>query len=855
MKRGPYKGYTRDPSLPIPNSTERSRSKRARTLEEIRCPDSSDEEGEIQRLVQNNHPVTENHRYEVLPGAVSDPSVSYRMSASPVNNQDSNEESSSESDSEDVNGPSFAEFIFSDGETEDSHTFPAAPDLDTVPIFNLSKVNKKESHMIIMACSLRHKLPNIAIDHWAKVIDLHLPSPIHKSKYLVLKPIPDSGMVRHYFCGGCKKFIDEIEGMAYCKNCKEFYEIKDLKDRKWYFLQMPIKKQIQEMLQSEIYLRLRKDCSETDIVSSGVYREKVRRGIIGVNDISISWNVDGMNFRRNSPSQPWTIVASVNELNYRDRKKNIMLCEFWEGDHQPSMELFLDPFLRELKELSSEGFMTSVYQGEEEILVKVHTICAPIDTMARYKCQHMTTCRGEYGCSICFHPGQIVEVGRGTARVYPFQDCDLRTLKVHQEIFEAMERSQIDRMLGLYGPSMVSTILGEDPIYHFPPEYLHMGPLGSIKAFAESWFDPANREKPFYLGHKLKEFNKRLRAIKPPTELTRVPKEFGKNYNGNDWKNFALYYSLPCLRGIMKPKYLKHWSLLVYGYHVFLQDQLNHDDCVKGQEAFNKFVREIPKLYGLEHARYNAHLHTHILQFVKAFGALWAWSAFMFEGFNGILKFLTHGTQYMGEQVCAATCRIRYLRNNAHIFSREDCNVDTVKIFIMLMEQCRVKNCIEYKEKLRMFGKPQGTELILIEKIEIEELLDGEVEEKCETFTRFIYDHMLIHSSSYQRLKKRKNSFIITENNEIFDIQKIVRVQKFNSRKTRYIILGKEVEILDQQLCENQQFSSEQYSYIVKETNNIRAFKPKLIRSKCVRVFIEDGLSCIIPLVNKQETD
>ncbi|KAJ8685085.1 hypothetical protein QAD02_020878 [Eretmocerus hayati] len=803
MKRGPYKAYTRDPSLPIPNSTERSRSKTARTLEEIRCPDSSDEESEIQRPVQNNHPVTENYRCEVLPGAVSDPSVSYRMSAPPVNNQDSNEESSSESDSEDVNGPSFAEFIFSDGETEDSHTFPAAPDLDTVPIFNLSKVNKKESHMIIMACSQRHKLPNIAIDHWAKVIDLHLPSPIHKSKYLVLKPIPDSGMVRHYFCGGSKKFIDEIEGMAYCKNCKEFYEIKDLKDWKWYFLQMPIKKQIQEMLQSEIYLRLREDCSETDIVSSGVYREKVRRGIIGVNDISISWNVDGMNFRRNSPSQPWTIVASVNELNYRDRKKNIMLF----------------------------------YQGEEEILVKVHTICAPIDTMARYKCQHMTTCRGEYGCSICFHPGQIVEVGRGTARVYPFQDCDLRTLKVHQEIFEAMERSQIDRMLGLYGPSMVSTILGEDPIYHFPPEYLHMGPLGSIKAFAESWFDPANREKPFYLGHKLKEFNnKRLRAIKPPTELTRVPKEFGKNYNGNDWKNFALYYSLPCLRGIMKPKYLKHWSLLVYGYHVFLQDQLNHDDCAKGQEAFNKFVREIPKLYGLEHARYNAHLHTHILQFVKASGALWAWSAFMFEGFNGILKFLTHGTQYMGEQLG------RLQRRHSENIYNADGTMSGEKL-------------LEYKEKLRMFGKPQGTELILIEKIEIQELLDGEVEEKCETFTRFIYDHMLIHSSSYQRLKKRKNSFIITENNEIFDIQEIVRVQKFNSRKTRYIILGKEVEILDQQLCENQQFSSEQYSYIVKETNNIRAFKPKLIRSKCVRVFIKDGLSCIIPLVNKQETD
>ncbi|KAJ8672076.1 hypothetical protein QAD02_003335 [Eretmocerus hayati] len=709
--------------------------------------------------------------------------------------------------------------------------------------------------MIIMACSVRHKFPKITIDHFAKVIDLHLPNPIHKSKYLVLKAKPDSGMIRHYYCDDCQRFVEVIEEVGYCKKCEQFYEIEVLKEWKWYFLRMPLKKQIQEMLQSEVYLRLRKNCAESDIVTSEVYQDKVRRGIIGVNDVSISWNVDGMNFRRNSPSQPWTIVASVNELNYRDRKKNVMLCEFWEADHQPNMELFLEPFLQELKELGSDGFMTTVYEQEDERLVKVHTICAPIDTMARYKCQHMTTCRGEYGCPICFHPGQMVEVGRGTARVYPFQECDLRTHEVHREIIEIMERTQIKRMLGLYGPSMVSIVLGEDPIYHFPPEYLHMGPLGSIKAFAESWFDPANHDKPFYLGHKLKQFNKRLCAIKPPTELTRVPKKFGEHYNGNDWKNFALYYSLPCLKGIMKPKYLKHWSLLVYGYHVFLQDQLDHDDCVKGQAAFDKFVNEIPKLYGLEHVRFNAHLHTHILQFVKAFGALWAWSAFMFEGFNGILKFLTHGTQYMGEQVCEATCRIRYLRNNAHIFSREDCNEETMKIFIMLMEQCRVKNCIEYKEKLRMFGKPQETNLTLIEKIEIEELLGGEVEEYCESFNRFIHDHMLIHSNSYQRLKKRRNSFILTENDEIFDIQKIVRVQKMNSRRTTYIILALEFEILDEQLCKNQQFSSQQYSFIARKTKNIRAFKPNWIKSKCAMIPIENELSCIIPLVNKQETD
>ncbi len=49
----------------------------------------------------------------------------------------------------------------------------------------------------------------------------------------------------------------------------------------------------------------------------------------------------------------------------------------------------------------------------------------------------------------------------------------------------------------------------------------------------------------------------------------------------------------------------------------------------------------------------NVHLLSHLVHNVKAFGPLWTSSCFFFEGMNGELTRIKHGTQHISQQVHA----------------------------------------------------------------------------------------------------------------------------------------------------------------------------------------------------------
>lgn len=48
------------------------------------------------------------------------------------------------------------------------------------------------------------------------------------------------------------------------------------------------------------------------------------------------------------------------------------------------------------------------------------------DSVARPILQNMTQFNGQYGCSLCLHPGEQVEKGNGSVRVYPYKDVPNR---------------------------------------------------------------------------------------------------------------------------------------------------------------------------------------------------------------------------------------------------------------------------------------------------------------------------------------------------------------------------------------------------------------------------------------------
>ena len=59
------------------------------------------------------------------------------------------------------------------------------------------------------------------------------------------------------------------------------------------------------------------------------------------------------------------------------------------------MNLFLKPFVEELIELSQNGFDTTTYISNVPVNIKVHTLLAPVDSVARPPIQMMHQFNGD----------------------------------------------------------------------------------------------------------------------------------------------------------------------------------------------------------------------------------------------------------------------------------------------------------------------------------------------------------------------------------------------------------------------------------------------------------------------------
>ncbi|XP_023315688.1 uncharacterized protein LOC106648128 [Trichogramma pretiosum] len=555
-------------------------------------------------------------------------------------------------------------------------------------IYNGCLVNKKESELLVLATALRHNLPDVALENMLHLVDCHLPYKLHKSKYRFLKNIPNPILQRIFICQTCTNIIDFGNlSVAECTNCLKQYNKVELIKGGDFFVYIPLKDQLEEMFSSRLYKNLRKECEESDIVNGSVYKKLRNKNVIADDDISIQWNTDGVHFCRSSKKSMWPIIVGVNELPYKLRKNNLFLCGLWYGDKKPSFNLYLKPFVDELIKLYNDGFETITYD-KKKIHVKVHTLFFSSDSPARSAVMNMKQFNGEYGCTYCLQKGDRLE---NNARVYPFCNSDPRTKQnylQHLQETEKLKDRKIDSVKGVKGPSLISLIPNFNLIQACPPEYMHSCLLGVGKFLTEEWFNTENKNEPFYIGKKKNEFSKKLLEFKPPREITRTPQAINNDYKASEWKTFIIYTSHSCLKEYLPPKYLRHWELFIFSMAIFSKNTISDIEFEKASKALMKFVEDLQPLYEkISFMRFNVHLLTHIPQFVKMYGALWSWSAFMYENFNGILTKLFHGTQYIPEQICKMSYRLRYIKNNSHIFSEPRDNEDVRNLFIKLMKE------------------------------------------------------------------------------------------------------------------------------------------------------------------------
>ena len=255
---------------------------------------------------------------------------------------------------------------------------------------------------------------------------------------------------------------------------------------------------------------------------------------------------------------------------------------------------------------------------------------------------------GEYGCSVCLHPGKRLENG---ARIYlPESYLErshttvLAAAKVAEETGAAVE--------GIMGTSPLASTL--DLVNSIPIDYMHSVLKGVVRMLLKFWFDSTNHSQPFYLGRHINELDKVLLTQQPPTEFSRPPRSIKKHlkyWKASELRNWLLFYSLPLLLNKLPPLFWHHYALLVCALHILLSDSIEPSQIDAAEQMILNFYKLLPELYGDSSYTHNAHLLCHLIKFVRLWGPLWTHSAFDFENKHGHLKHLFHGKNHIVKQL------------------------------------------------------------------------------------------------------------------------------------------------------------------------------------------------------------
>ena len=80
------------------------------------------------------------------------------------------------------------------------------------------------------------------------------------------------------------------------------------------------------------------------------------------------------------------------------------------------------------------------------------------------------------------------------------------------------------QVVGVKGPSWLSTIPSFDIIRGMSFDYMHCVLLVVCRLLLRLWFDSKYHQNVWYIGHAVKDVDDRLRSIRPPAEIQRTPR-------------------------------------------------------------------------------------------------------------------------------------------------------------------------------------------------------------------------------------------------------------------------------------------------------------------------------------------
>lgn len=225
---------------------------------------------------------------------------------------------------------------------------------------------------------------------------------------------------KHYYCSACYTKLKDASPI--CLRC-------NVKDNVTYLIEIPIIAQLRTLfkrspfyknISTHRFNREKSDISNIeDIYDGSVYKHLESSGFLSSkNNISFTWNTDGVPIFKSSKFSIWPFYLVINELPYelRMKKENVILAGLWFGIKKPQPNLFLSTFTDSLKKLyKGVHFLTHL---KTKIKVRAILICGTCDLQAKCLFLNMKSCAGYFGCLKCKIRGLRI----GHFQTFPYQE-------------------------------------------------------------------------------------------------------------------------------------------------------------------------------------------------------------------------------------------------------------------------------------------------------------------------------------------------------------------------------------------------------------------------------------------------
>ena len=168
------------------------------------------------------------------------------------------------------------------------------------------------------------------------------------------------------------------------------------------------------------------------------------------------------------------------------------------------------------------------------------------------------------------------------------------------------------------------------------------------------------------------------------------------------------------------------------------------------------FCARMESLYGRRYETYNVHMLLHLPDCVERLGPLWCTSCFWFEGYNGDLTKLFHGTQKVDIQITHAVCIHQKIPELIPLLPEGS---PARTLYKHLAEGRALPNCRErIDDKVHAIGSIQKFDLTEQAKAVVQDLLGPIL--SAQKFKRLWKHGTMFHSIDYLPSTKR-NSYTV----------------------------------------------------------------------------------------------